>query len=83
MQSQNGRMISILFHGKQFNSMVIQVYALSCNAEEAEFEWFYEDHGIWSHHFMGNRWGNSGNSVTFLGGRGAPKSLQMVTAAMN
>ena len=20
-----------------------------------------EDHGIWSHHFMGNRWGNSGN----------------------
>ena len=28
-----------------------------------------EDHGIWSHHFMGNRWGNSGNSVRlFLGG---------------
>ena len=24
-----------------------------------------EDHGIWSHHFMGNRWGNSGNSVRF------------------
>ena len=22
-----------------------------------------EDHGIWSHQFMGNRWGNSGNSV--------------------
>ena len=22
-----------------------------------------EDHGIWSHHFMGNRWENSGNSV--------------------
>ena len=22
-----------------------------------------EDHGIWSHHFMGNRWGNGGNSV--------------------
>ena len=39
------------------------------------------DHGIWSHHFRGNRWGNSGNSVRlyFLG---APKSLQMVTAAM-
>jgi len=33
---------------------------------------------------MGNRWGNNGNSVRlyfFLGG-GAPKSLQMVTAAM-
>ena len=28
-----------------------------------------EDHGIWSHHFMGNRWGNRGNSVRlyFLG----------------
>ena len=28
-----------------------------------------EDHGIGSHHFMGNRWGNSGNSVRlyFLG----------------
>ena len=39
-----------------------------------------EDHGIWSHHFMGNRWGNSGNSVRlfFL----APKSLQMVITAM-
>ena len=24
-----------------------------------------EDHGIWSHHFMANRWGNSGNSVRF------------------
>ena len=22
-----------------------------------------EDHGIWSHHFMADRWGNSGNSV--------------------
>jgi len=40
-----------------------------------------EDHDIQSHHFMGNRWGNSGNSIRlyFLG---APKSLQMVTAAM-
>ena len=36
---------------------------------------------IWSHHFMANRWGNSGNSdrLYFLG---APKSLQMVIAAM-
>ena len=39
------------------------------------------DHGIWSHHFMGNRWGNSGNSVRLYYG-GAPKSLQMVIAAM-
>ena len=36
---------------------------------------------IWSHHFMGNRWGNSGNSVRLYFG-GAPKSLQIVTAAM-
>ena len=30
-----------------------------------------EDHGIWSHHFMGNRRGNSGNSVRlyFLGSK--------------
>ena len=34
-----------------------------------------------SHHFMGNRWGNSGNSVRLYFG-GARKSLQMVTAAM-
>ena len=28
-----------------------------------------EDHGIWSHHFMGNRWGNGGNSVRlYFGG---------------
>ena len=28
-----------------------------------------KDHGIWSHHFMGNRWGNRGNSIkTILGG---------------
>ena len=37
--------------------------------------------GIWSHHFMGSRWGNSGNSVRPYFG-GDPKSLQMVTAAM-
>ena len=34
-----------------------------------------EDHGIWSHNFMENRWGNSGNSVRLYFG-GAPKSLQ-------
>ena len=25
-----------------------------------------EDHGIWSHHFMGNRWGNSGTVTQFV-----------------
>ena len=37
-------------------------------------------HGILSHHFMGNRWGNSGNSGWLF--FWAPKLLQMVTAAM-
>ena len=36
-------MISVHFHGKPFNIMVIQVYDLTSNAEEAEVEWFYED----------------------------------------
>ena len=36
-------MISVLFQGKRFNITVIQVYAPTSNAEEAEFEWFYED----------------------------------------
>ena len=36
-------MISVHFQGKLFNIMVIQVYALSSNAEEAEVEQFYED----------------------------------------
>ena len=39
------------------------------------------DHGIQSHHFMANRWGNSGNSDWLLF-FWPPKSLQMVTAAM-
>ena len=41
-----------------------------------------EYHGIWSHHFTGNRWGNSGNSVRLYFFFWAPKSLQMVIAAM-
>ena len=31
------------FQGKPFNITVIQVYALTSNAEEGEVEWFYED----------------------------------------
>ena len=40
---KNDRMISVHFEGKPFNITVIQVYALTSNAEEAEAEWFYED----------------------------------------
>ena len=36
-------MIFVHFQGKTFNITVIQVYALTSNAEEAEGEWFYED----------------------------------------
>ena len=39
-----------------------------------------EDHGIWSQHFMGNRWGNSGKCQTLF--LGAPKSLPMMIVAM-
>ena len=36
-------MISVCFQGKPFNTKVIQVYALTSNAEDAEVERFYED----------------------------------------
>ena len=36
-------MISVRFQGKPFNITVIQVYAPTTDAEEAEVEWFYED----------------------------------------
>ena len=39
----NDRMISVRLQGKPFNIMVIQVYAPTSNAEEAEVERFYED----------------------------------------
>ena len=40
---KNDRMISVRFQGKPFNIMVIQVYTLTSNAEEAEVQQFYED----------------------------------------
>ena len=40
---KNDRMISVCFQGKPFSITVIQVYASTSNAEEAEVEWFYED----------------------------------------
>ena len=40
---KNDRMISVRFQGKPFNATVIQVYAPTSNAEEAEVEQFYED----------------------------------------
>ena len=40
---KNDRMISVHFQGKPFNIMVVQVYAPTSNAKEAEVEQFYED----------------------------------------
>ena len=36
-------MISVRFQGKPFNITVIQIYAPTSKAEEAEIRWFYED----------------------------------------
>ena len=40
---KSNRMISVCLQGKPFNVTTIQIYAPTSNAEEAEFEWFYED----------------------------------------
>ena len=40
---KNDRRISVRFQGKPFNTIVIQVFAPTSNAEEAEVELFYED----------------------------------------
>ena len=40
---KNDRMISVHFQGKPFNITIIEVYAPTRNAEEAEVEWFYKD----------------------------------------
>ena len=40
---KNDRMISVRFQGKPFNIRVIQSYAPTSNAEEAEVEWLYEE----------------------------------------
>ena len=39
----NNRIISVQFQGKPINIMVMQVFALTSNAEEADVEWLYED----------------------------------------
>ena len=40
---KNDIMLSVCFQGKPFNITVIQVYAPTTDAEEAEIDWFYED----------------------------------------
>ena len=43
MQSQKRQNISLRFQEKTFNITIIQLYAPTNKAEEAEVEWFYED----------------------------------------
>ena len=52
---------SLLMKAKEESEKVLNIFIFQHSENE--------DHGIWSHHFMGNRWGNSGNSVRlyFLG----------------
>ena len=45
---KNDRMISVRFQGKPFNIRVIEIYAPTSNAEEAEVEWFYETYKSFS-----------------------------------
>ena len=40
---KNNRMLSVRFQSKPLNITIIQVYALTRDAEEVEVEWFYED----------------------------------------
>ena len=64
---------TLMGESKELKSLLMKV------KEESEKAGL-KDHGIWSHHFMEIRWGNSGNSGwLFLW---APKSLQIVIAAL-
>ena len=54
MAESEGKLKSLLMKGKEERKSWLK-------AQHSE----NEDHGIWFHHFMGNRWGNSGNSVRF------------------
>ena len=58
MQSQKWQNDLFRFQGKPFNIMVIQAYAPTSNAEEAEVEWFYENK-VTYYHFYGYHKKNS------------------------
>ena len=58
---------SIMLFLRREYPLTANVHSRNCphNLQWFIIEGMYEDHGIRSHHFMGNRWGNSGNSVRF------------------
>ena len=50
---------TLIAESEELKSLLMKVKEESEKVKASE----NEDHGIWSHHFMANRWGNSGNSV--------------------
>ena len=50
---------TLMAESEELKSLLMKVKEESEKAQHSE----NKDHGIWSHHFMGNKWGNSGNSV--------------------
>ena len=57
---------TVMAESKQLKSLLMKVKEES---EKAGLKLNIKDHGIWSHHFMANRWGNSGNSESlYFGG---------------
>ena len=64
---------------KQLKSLLMKVKGVFKSWLKAQHS-ENKDHGIQSHHFMANSWGNSGNWLTLF--FWAPKSLQMVITAM-
>ena len=49
---------TLIAESEELKSLLMKVKEESEKVKASE----NEDHGIWSHHFMANRWGNSGNS---------------------
>ena len=71
---------TLMAESKELKSLLIKVkesekVGLKLNIQKTK------DHGIWSYHFMANRWVNNGNSDRLYFG-GTPKSLQIVTVAL-
>ena len=66
-------MVGLCFncHGpkEELKSLLMKVKEESKKADLTLNKQKNKDHGIWSHHFMANRWGNNGNSdsLYFLG----------------
>ena len=67
---------------EELKSLLMKVKEKSENVELQAQHSENEDHGIWSHHFMENRWGNSRDSVRLYFFGLQNHSLQMVSAAM-